>query len=76
MGLDGYGLALRLPFPAAILVFPDHSFFLVSTEIAGNLRRQMAFGQAVDVLELSIAIGMLLAFEGLGVRLEAIAKLL
>jgi hypothetical protein len=33
----------------------------------------VAFGQTVDVLELSIAIGVLLAFEGLGVCLKAVA---
>src|ERR1039457_6916623 len=45
MHLDGFGLALRPPFAAPILIVPTCSFFFVSTEIAGwpLFRNSVAF---------------------------------
>jgi len=65
-----WGRSSRPPF----LKSPTNSFFLVSTEITGSLAPS-AVDFAVQVFELSVAVGMVCSFLGLPVGLQAIAQL-
>src|SRR6266481_3493813 len=69
------GIALGLPFPAAVLEVPDQ-FLLLGVDgnhrVAGGL---VLRGRARDMIELGVAIRMLAALAGLARRLQAIVEL-
>jgi hypothetical protein len=71
MGVDPHRLALRLPLPAAVLVRADQLLLLrvhADHRVPGRL---VVLGLLVEVAELCVPVGVLLALEGLGVGLQA-----
>ena len=74
--IDELGFVLRLPLDSGVLEVSDELLLL---RVDGDERRTVFEGDLrlrVDVLELRIAVGMLLAFDGLFRRLKAVAQLL
>jgi hypothetical protein len=73
--LDLLGPALRVPFPAAVVVRADE-FLLrgvhADHRVTGG---QVRLGLIVEVAELGVAVVMLGAVAGLGVGLQAVAQL-
>ena len=74
--LDFFRLALRLPFLAGVLEFPDQ-FLLFGVHRDDGLPPPVeAAHRLVDVLELGIAVGVRGAFARLAVGLQAVPRLL
>jgi hypothetical protein len=70
--LDGFGLALRMPFTAAILVFP-HLFLLFRVHRDRRLTvLQERRRPGIDMLKLRIAIRVRRTLFRLAVRLQAV----
>src|SRR5512142_2134659 len=67
-------IALRLPFPAAVGVLPDQFLLLGVYRDDRLFLGEIPPADRVDVTELAIAVGVLLALQGLGHRLEAVAQ--
>lgn len=68
--------SLRLPFLAAVAEVPNQ---LLLFRIYGNDRQallQEALGPGIHILKLSITVGMLIAFQSLGISLQAIPHLM
>ena len=66
-------LSLRMPFTPAVLVLPDKLLFL---RVHGDHRLSIRKGSldgGVDVFELRVAVGALVALDHLGVALKAVA---
>ena len=71
MGTDPHRITLRTPLAAGVLVGPnDFLLFAVHTDhaITGPRKRLALF---VDVPELAVPVGMLLALQGFGVALPS-----
>src|SRR5215208_4993587 len=66
------GLALRLPLASSVLEVADQLLLLRVDRDDGNTSLDAALRLGVDVLELSVPIGMLGAFDGLVRRLQAV----
>jgi hypothetical protein len=75
VGVDPHRLASRLPFTAVVLERADHFLlFRVHTDHRSPAIL-VVVGLLVEVVELYVPVGVLLAFEGLGVALQAEALL-
>ena len=76
MDVDLLGLPLRLPFPPAVLEGPDQFLLLGVDGDHGLARCQKRFDLVVEVVELRIPVRMLVPFQRLGRRLQAVASLI
>jgi hypothetical protein len=65
-------LPFRLPFLPGIPVVPDQLLLLGVDGDDGPTSAQERLALALDVAKLSIAVGMLLSFSGLGVTLQTV----
>ena len=76
MDVDRLGLALWLPFPSAVLEGTDQLLLLGVDRDHGLAGLQKRFDLVVEVVELGIPVRMLVPFERLGRRLQAVASLI
>src|SRR5512135_3182125 len=70
------GIALRSPFPAAVGISPDQLLLLGIDRDDRLSLGEIPAADRVDVAELGIAVGVLLALQGLGPRLQAVAEVM
>ena len=73
--LDLLGVAGWTPLPATVLVGP-HQLFLLGVDADHRIPGiQVVLRLVVEVAELGVAVGVLIALDGLGVGLQAVAPL-
>ncbi|GLZ02504.1 hypothetical protein Acsp02_97550 [Actinoplanes sp. NBRC 103695] len=71
MGVDPGRVTGRTPFPAGVLEVPQ-KFLLLGVDADHRLPAvTVDTGLLVEILELPVTVGMLFAFQGLGVALQA-----
>src|SRR5262245_44284564 len=72
MDIHQLGIALRLPLTPSVLEVADKFLLLGVDRDHWHARLEARLGNGVDVFELRVAVGMLLALDGLVGRLQAV----